>query len=210
MLIPSAGPASPVRGVRHELLRGSSFFLPGPSPLWPSGRNGKTSLVNYLRVEAASATCHTAGLESVCVCVMCVSGSATWQRRNVCRGCMWAARLHVCWETLDPITSQEHTLSDHFSCWVQFTRVALRLRVSEHAVPHDFVKRKQSCWTRWFSARLWNRPHELFRVAQPPCTKMHFSLATNVVYIETCRPPALPLTNQIGVRPFLLNNTFLC
>lgn len=32
-LIPSAGPASPVHSVRDELLHGSSFFLPSPSPL---------------------------------------------------------------------------------------------------------------------------------------------------------------------------------
>lgn len=77
VLIPSAGPAPPVHSVRDELLHGSSFFLPGPSPLWPSGRNGKTSLVNYLRVKAASATCHAAGQECEGMSV-CVSSSATW------------------------------------------------------------------------------------------------------------------------------------
>lgn len=86
VLIPLAGPASPVRSVRDELLHGSSFFLPGPSPLWPSGRNGKTSLINYLHVKAAWATYHTAGKEcegmGVCVSV-CLSCSNTWQCRNV-------------------------------------------------------------------------------------------------------------------------------
>lgn len=72
-LIPSAGPASPVHSVRDELLHGSSFFLPSPSPLWPSGHTGKTSLVNYLCVKTALATYHTAIHEcermSICVCV---------------------------------------------------------------------------------------------------------------------------------------------
>lgn len=111
VLIFSAGPASLVHSVHDELLHGSSFFLPSPSPLWPCGRNGKTSLVNYLCVQAAPATYHTAGQECeaivclceciVCMCV-CVSGSAPWQHRNVCRS----------------ITSQEHTLSEYFYCWV--------------------------------------------------------------------------------------------
>lgn len=63
VLISSAGPASPVHSVQDELLHGSSFFLPSPSPLWPSGSNGKTFLVNYLCVKAASATYHTVSQE---------------------------------------------------------------------------------------------------------------------------------------------------
>lgn len=77
VLIFSAGPVSPVHSVHDELLHGSSFFLPSPSPLWPRGRNGKTSLVNYLCVHAAPATYHTAGQQCeaavcLCVCVICV------------------------------------------------------------------------------------------------------------------------------------------
>lgn len=63
MLIQSAGPASAVHSVHDELLHGSSFFLPSPSPLWPSGCDGKTPFINYLRVKTASTTCHTVGWE---------------------------------------------------------------------------------------------------------------------------------------------------
>lgn len=94
VLIPSAGPASLVHSIRDELLHGSSFFLPGPSPLWPPGRNGKTSLVNYLRVKGClSYLPHSwAGVwGNECFCGV-YSRSGTWQCRNVRRS-IWVVCL---------------------------------------------------------------------------------------------------------------------
>lgn len=111
--------------------------------------------------------------------------------------------------TLDSITSQEHTLSEHFCCWVRSTRVVLTVSLYMLCLMISSKVRKQSCWTRQFTARLRNCPYELLCVAQPPCAEMHFSLVCNIANIETCRPPTLPLTNPIEVWPSPPNNTFL-
>lgn len=157
MLIQSAGPASAVHSVHDELLHGSSFFLPSPSPLWPSGCDGKTSFINYLRVKTASTTCHTVGWE-------CEGMSAYVSAAQPYGSAGMFAGVHM------RCVSESHrnTLSDHFSCWVQSSRVA-PIRVVWTCCSWNV--RKLSWWA--FSARLWNCLCDLFCVAQPPM--MHFS-----------------------------------
>lgn len=186
MLIHSAGPASVVCSLRDELLLGSSFFLPSPSPLWPSGHDGKTSLVNYLR--AARPIGSAGEWANVCVCVLAARpyGSA---------GMLWA--LGCTWTVCE---SRRNTIWPLFLL-SSVLQSCTNKSVSEHCVPGDFVKHEEPKLLNkivFFSARLWNCLHELLCVAQSPET--HFTLASNIVYSQTCQPPTSLLTSKTEVR----------